>query len=71
MVTSVGVQVLADGDLDQDSGRGCGERWQDSSELLERFSECGGGLDMDAMDAPLEREVHRVSSRFLAHGSTC
>lgn len=37
----------------------------------ERFSELGGGLDMDAMDAPLEREVHRVSSRFLAHGSTC
>lgn len=34
VVTSVGVQVLADGDLDQDSGRGCGERWQDSSELL-------------------------------------
>lgn len=44
--TTIGVQVLADGDLDQQGT--CGRR-QDSSEALEiRFSEPGGGLDMDA-----------------------
>lgn len=65
VATSVGVRVIADGDLDQDSGRGHGRRWQDSSEMLERrFSELGGGLYMDVKRKGGTQGVFQISGSW-------